>query len=230
VVGDCDGDRDTDLDDYADFQTCLAGPGAAPAPGCDCADFDGDNDVDLWDFQGFQSALREPPCGNGTLDGGEECDDGNTVDGDGCSSTWTNEPLADCTIAFEAGCPDAGAQCGASFAGGGTCEFIGAPFCYSSGLRSYRVAPATSPLIITLDGDVDKLTVFFSGRIGGGGTMSFFDCQGLEVDSPINALGDCSLAMPSLQTVTFSRSVRSIEVLATGPGDVWIDDFHVNPP
>ena len=25
-------------------------------------------------------------CGNGTLDTGEECDDGNVVDGDGCNS------------------------------------------------------------------------------------------------------------------------------------------------
>jgi len=27
------------------------------------------------------------PCGNGKLDAGEECDDGNIIDGDGCSST-----------------------------------------------------------------------------------------------------------------------------------------------
>ena len=30
-------------------------------------------------------------CGNGAVDGDEECDDGNTVDGDGCSSTCTIE-------------------------------------------------------------------------------------------------------------------------------------------
>jgi cysteine-rich repeat protein len=30
-------------------------------------------------------------CGNGTLDPGEECDDGNTKDGDGCSSICTNK-------------------------------------------------------------------------------------------------------------------------------------------
>jgi len=28
-----------------------------------------------------------PNCGNGVLDPGEECDDGNTIDGDGCSAT-----------------------------------------------------------------------------------------------------------------------------------------------
>src|SRR5439155_1381214 len=34
-------------------------------------------------------------CGNGTLDPSEECDDGNTSDGDGCSSTCRNEAPAD---------------------------------------------------------------------------------------------------------------------------------------
>ena len=32
-------------------------------------------------------------CGNGTVEAGEECDDGNTNDGDGCSSTCQIEPL-----------------------------------------------------------------------------------------------------------------------------------------
>ena len=32
------------------------------------------------------------PCGNGILDPGEQCDDGNTVNGDGCSATCTFEP------------------------------------------------------------------------------------------------------------------------------------------
>ena len=30
-------------------------------------------------------------CGNGVIDEGEECDDGNTIDGDGCSSSCTIE-------------------------------------------------------------------------------------------------------------------------------------------
>jgi len=32
-------------------------------------------------------------CGNGIIEPGEECDDGNTVDGDGCSAACRNEPL-----------------------------------------------------------------------------------------------------------------------------------------
>jgi cysteine-rich repeat protein len=34
---------------------------------------------------------EEPVCGDGELDDGEECDDGNNTDGDGCSATCTIE-------------------------------------------------------------------------------------------------------------------------------------------
>jgi cysteine-rich repeat protein len=41
-----------------------------------------------------------PPqvCGNGTVEAGEQCDDGNTADGDGCSASCTIEtaPLPEC--------------------------------------------------------------------------------------------------------------------------------------
>jgi len=33
-----------------------------------------------------------PYCGDGNLDPGEECDDGNNADGDGCSAQCTTEP------------------------------------------------------------------------------------------------------------------------------------------
>jgi cysteine-rich repeat protein len=38
-------------------------------------------------------------CGNGTVDSGEECDDGNTMSGDGCSSTCTVELASYCNMA-----------------------------------------------------------------------------------------------------------------------------------
>ena len=31
-------------------------------------------------------AIRRAICGNGQVEGAEQCDDGNTVDGDGCSA------------------------------------------------------------------------------------------------------------------------------------------------
>jgi hypothetical protein len=63
---DVDEDGDVDLDDYADFASCLTGPGAGVAPACrDLHDADGDGDVDLIDFGLFQlasSSTRLPVC------------------------------------------------------------------------------------------------------------------------------------------------------------------------
>ncbi len=54
--GDCDADGDIDLDDYATcFETCLFGPNAGAAGGCNEVDFDTDGDVDLADFAIFES-------------------------------------------------------------------------------------------------------------------------------------------------------------------------------
>lgn len=46
-------------------------------------------------------AVKVPTCGNGVLDCGEECDDGNSIDGDGCSAKCEVEPEDDCDDAFE---------------------------------------------------------------------------------------------------------------------------------
>jgi len=67
-----------------------------------------------------------PLCGNGVIDPGEQCDDGNTVSGDGCSSTCTTEGSARCGD----GILDAGEQCddGNTVSGDGcssTCQIEG---------------------------------------------------------------------------------------------------------
>jgi len=46
-------------------------------------------------YPGFWFASGAPECGNGIIEPGEQCDDGNTADGDGCSSQCeveTNQP------------------------------------------------------------------------------------------------------------------------------------------
>ncbi|GJM23600.1 MAG: hypothetical protein DHS20C16_00150 [Phycisphaerae bacterium] len=53
IKGDLDDDGDVDLDDYAIWENCAGGPGAAAMPGCADADCDGDTDVDLADFASF---------------------------------------------------------------------------------------------------------------------------------------------------------------------------------
>ena len=58
-----DGDGDADLDDYAVFAECLAGPEVATPPGTctaeqfDSSDVTGDGDVDLADFGRFVRSL-----------------------------------------------------------------------------------------------------------------------------------------------------------------------------
>jgi cysteine-rich repeat protein len=72
-----------------------------PPVGCGCVAFD-------FEFVGTR-------CGNRQLDPGEECDDGNTLDGDCCSSRCQNE------VAGSA-CPDDGNLCTADVCSGvGTC-------------------------------------------------------------------------------------------------------------
>ena len=52
---------------------------------------------------GGDGPAATPLCGNSAFDPGEQCDDGNTVSGDGCSSTCALEP--------NFVCPTAGAPC-----------------------------------------------------------------------------------------------------------------------
>lgn len=60
-------------------------------------------------------------CGNGSLDAGEECDDGNSVDGDCCSRRCTYEAL-------ESACTDDGNDCTADLCdGAGTCTHDNRP-------------------------------------------------------------------------------------------------------
>ena len=55
--GDFDGDGDVDLDDYAAFEQCLAGPDVSIGVGCETGDFDDDDDVDLKDAVAFWEAF-----------------------------------------------------------------------------------------------------------------------------------------------------------------------------
>ncbi len=141
--------------------------------------------------------------------------------------------LPECTIDFELPpCPDAAPVCGASFSGGSSCLFEGLKFCYSSGFFAYKVTPA-APLTITLSGNLTSLELFFSHQGAASGEMRFFDAVvgGNEVGPPLATNGDCLVAMPPMQLLSFPTAVRRIEVTASGRAftAVWIDDFHVNP-
>lgn len=59
---------------------------------CDCPD--GRTSVQTCSAQGLWGACYcyRPGCGNGEVDDAEDCDDGNVVDGDGCSAMCVIEP------------------------------------------------------------------------------------------------------------------------------------------
>lgn len=81
-----------------------------PGEQCDGADLDGADCTDVGfkdDTPGAPVCTSictldysgcKPTCGNGEAEPGEQCDDGNTQNGDGCSSTCTNEPTT-CAVA-----------------------------------------------------------------------------------------------------------------------------------
>lgn len=56
-------------------------------------------------------APPEPSCGDGTVDEGEECDDGNNTGGDGCSATCTIEPPPPPPPCCGDGTVDSGEEC-----------------------------------------------------------------------------------------------------------------------
>ncbi len=92
---------------------CIDAGTATGAPSADIdgkvrpIDGDGINGVEV-DMGAYEYGTP-PVCGDGHRDAGEECDDGNTVDGDGCSSTCTIETGGD--VGADAG-TDAGVDVG----------------------------------------------------------------------------------------------------------------------
>jgi cysteine-rich repeat protein len=104
---------------------------------------------------GARPFVPPPPCGNGFVDQGEDCDDGNLIDGDGCSSlcklesdggtrdtgvddTGTGDPLptdasvGDSTIPDDAGEPNLD---GSTFPDGGSPADAAPPPIQDTGVR-----------------------------------------------------------------------------------------------
>jgi cysteine-rich repeat protein len=54
--------------------------------------------IDGWEPGDYQLDIRIPECGDGIVEGTEDCDDGNEVDGDGCESDCTVTPMCANTV------------------------------------------------------------------------------------------------------------------------------------
>lgn len=110
---------------------------------------------------------------------------------------------------------------GASFSGG-TVMTVGQPGLYGSGLFAYEVLDG-STVIVTFDNPIDSLALFFVTRGAGQTVLTARDADGGEV-------GTATAAPPNSGTervtVTLSVNATRVEIVHTGDGDGWIDDFQ----
>ena len=91
------GDGNDGVDDEADG-TVLPDDGDVRPEDGDVRPEDGDVEPDDGDVEPDDGEVVEPSCGNGEVEAGEECDDGNAVAGDGCENDcrWTCEGADEC--------------------------------------------------------------------------------------------------------------------------------------
>jgi len=107
-AGDCDGDGQVTIAELV--RGVRIALGELPVEECDGLDGDGDGTVNVAELiRAVRAALEiciadtptptvtplGPFCGDGAADGLEECDDGNTAGGDGCSAACELEPGGD---------------------------------------------------------------------------------------------------------------------------------------
>ena len=96
-AADCNGDGSVAINEII---ACVnIALGAAPAAACPACDGDGDGFIGINELVSAVATAIGPgclgegplPCGDGSVDGDETCDDGNRLGGDGCASNCTVE-------------------------------------------------------------------------------------------------------------------------------------------
>lgn len=141
------------------------------------------------------------------------------------------EALPGCAMDFSE-CPNvAQGVCGALFvdhSGMGQCHVIGVPDCYGSG-TSFHTLTEDSRIDIFLLGELNSLETFLAPYRGTNATMEFYDLAGNLVGSALTVTTDCDSGTPPASNMgdLGTGVVRRIRV--TGDGDIWVDDFEVNP-
>ncbi|MEO8604397.1 MAG: hypothetical protein ABI629_17625 [bacterium] len=95
-VGDCDGNTEVGINELIIGVNIALG--ASPVADCPSFDENGDGEVSIAELiKGVNNALNGcvivATCGDGNVDPGEECDDGNNFGGDDCAANCTSETL-----------------------------------------------------------------------------------------------------------------------------------------
>jgi len=110
---------------------------------------------------------------------------------------------------------------GASFSGG-TVKTVGVMDLYGSGLFAYEVLDG-STVTVMFDNPIDSLGLFFVTRGDGQTNLTARDADGVVVGTATAAQPDSG---NEVVTVTLSADATSVEVVHTGDGEGWIDDFQ----
>lgn len=196
---DCTDDIDNDADGLIDCadSDCAA----ACSQELDCSD-DTDNDNDgLIDCADSDCVAACTECGDGLISGQEECDDGATVDGDGCSASCTLEEVIFCANlpVLQPGANTGDTQLGTrAFAG--SCidqNNVGPEQSFSF------VAPSNGTLYLTLDPASD---LGLRATLGCGTAATELGCS--------NQLG--SGAPENLELLLPSGTTITVDVLSSG--------------
>lgn len=89
---------DTFIDQY--FYTDICWKQEVDCSECDAICASGTSTTEQQQICGCENQPEEPTpvCGNNTVEGDEECDDGNTTDGDGCTASCVTEECGDGTV------------------------------------------------------------------------------------------------------------------------------------
>jgi cysteine-rich repeat protein len=172
-----------------------------------------------------------PYCGNGRLEAGEECDDGNSRDGDGCNRACRPEQVAPlqhtgCLVDFENVCPDAEPVCGVSLESGFCLDRHYAK-CHFFGQGAMAALPGVYPAVLKFDHGVTSLQLFFAYSGRARGLIRFLDERDRDILA-FDTFGDCEEATPAPVTVRLPRPARRAEVFAIG-GIVYVDDVILDP-
>jgi cysteine-rich repeat protein len=173
-----------------------------------------------------------PYCGNGRLEAGEGCDDGNGLPGDGCDARCNIENgqrLTDmgCMVDFEAYCPVDAPQCGLLMSGG-ICIGRGQVKCRFFGDGALAVLPGIFPTVLDFDHPVSSASLYFAHMGQSHGIIRFFDEDDEEILA-FTTISNCDQAAPGPVTVRLPRGAVRAEIHAIG-GPVFLDDIATDVP